>query len=507
MPAQDDPFFPRRVDESVEQLASTAPPSGNSMDMQPSVDANEQLVRDMQKLYRIERKRYQRALQRVEDRLVEHYTARSDERPALAPNSPGASRRAPQQIQQGWLHQMENKRRSTFGRRIGLLVAALVMVVLVGSMLLVLNATHQKAAQRPGTTLGSAPTGPHFGKTLYTTPGNSYGFQELSWSPDSKRVASYSDGIQIWDATTGAHRVTVQLPGGALPYALAWSPNSQLVAIGTSMSVVIANGQSGAVIRTYPVNTSASVINGTSGPYLSTLLPASGGLGVRGLAWSPDGRFLAVSISAGPTGSIEVLNAQTGAQAYTLPLTGNFVAAALAWSFDGKYIAANVFNTEPGTQTVPADEQKMIWAWKVSSRQVVFKHTGGNGTGDPLAWQPGTDNLAFVTWVPKKGGGMTSSPGIWDVATNTQVKQYPVAAFGPVAWSPDGKYLAYGGYMNQGTASVVGILDVKSGEQIYTYKQMHNNVGALAWSPNGKYIASGEGNSMGNMVAKVWTAE
>ncbi len=513
MPAHDDPFFPRRVDESVEQLASTAP-SGNPAHMQPPMDANERLVRDMHRLYSLERKRYQRALQRVEDRLVERYTGRSSERPAPAPISPGAPRRTSEQIQQGWLHLMEKKRHSTFGRRIGLLVAALVMLVLVGSLVLVLNATHQKTTQRPGTTLGSAhtptSTGPHFGKTLYTTPSNTYGFQELSWSPDSKRIASLANGVQIWDATTGGHRVTVHLPGGGLSYALAWSPNSQLVAIGTSSGIVIANGQSGAVVHTYPVNTGASVINSTSGPYLSTLMPASGGLGVRGLAWSPDGHFLAVSISNGPTGSVEVMSAQTGAQAYTLPVTGNYVATALAWSSDGKYVAASLFNTEPGMQTVPADEQQMIWAWKVSSRQVVFKHTGGNGTGDPLAWQPGSDNLTFVTWVPKKGGGMTSSLGTWDVVANKLVKQYPVAAFGSVAWSPDGKYLAYGGYTSQGTArttSVVGILDAQSGEQVYTYKQMHYNIGALAWSPNGKYIVSGEGNSIGNMVAKVWTAE
>ena len=404
---------------------------------------------------------------------------------------------------------MENRQRSKFGRRVGLLVAAMVMLVLVGSMLLVLNATRQTAAQPSGTTLGSAhnsSTAAHFGQTLYTTPSSSAGFQELSWSPDSKRVASLTDSVQIWDATTGAHRVTVHLPTGSWPYALAWSPNSQVIAIGTNNSLVIADGQSGAIVHSFAVNSSASTMNSVSNSYLSTLTPTGGGVGVRALAWSPDGHSLAVSISNGPTGSVEVVNAQTGAQDYALPVTGNYVAAALAWSSDGKYLAGNVFNTQPGAQTVPAGEEQMVWAWNVSTRQVIFKQTGGNGTGDPLAWQPGSDNLAFVTWVSKKGG-MTSTLGIWNVATNALVKQYSVAAFGPVAWSPDGKYLAYGEVTTQSKTSSVGILDASSGEQVYTYKQMHINVGALAWSPNGKYIVSGEGNSTGNMVAKVWTAE
>ena len=30
---------------------------------------------------------------------------------------------------------------------------------------------------------------------------------------------------------------------------------------------------------------------------------------------------------------------------------------------------------------------------------------------------------------------------------------------------------------------------------------------ALDWSPDGRYIVSGEGNTQGNMVAKVWVAE
>src|SRR5579883_1307123 len=202
MPEHNDPFFPHRVDESVEQLASTNP-FDNVMDALPSMDANKRLVRDMQKLYSVERKRYQRALQRVEDRLIAHYTTSSHERSVPSRTSSGGARRAPEQIRQGRFYQMENRQRSKFGRRVGLLVAAMVMLVLVGGMLVVLNATRQTAARPSGTALGSS-TNTHFGRTLYTTPSSSAGFQGLSWSPDSTRVVSLTDSVQIWDATTGA---------------------------------------------------------------------------------------------------------------------------------------------------------------------------------------------------------------------------------------------------------------------------------------------------------------
>lgn len=77
-----------------------------------------------------------------------------------------------------------------------------------------------------------------------------------------------------------------------LVYALAWSPDSQLVAIGTAQGVVIVNGSTGALVHTYPVSATASAANTTSGPYLADLMPAGGGLGIRGLAWSPNGKYI-----------------------------------------------------------------------------------------------------------------------------------------------------------------------------------------------------------------------
>lgn len=68
------------------------------------------------------------------------------------------------------------------------------------------------ARQQNNTLAGSAqhPTSAStFGKTLYTTPGNQFGFEALAWSPDSTHIASLANGVQIWDATTGKHLVNV----------------------------------------------------------------------------------------------------------------------------------------------------------------------------------------------------------------------------------------------------------------------------------------------------------
>src|SRR5439155_941117 len=122
----------------------------------------------------------------------------------------------------------------------------------------------------------------------------------------------------------------------------------------------------------------------------------------------------------------------------------------------------------------------------------IFQRPGGNGTGNPLAFQPGTHNLSFV--------GTTLAT--WDVATGKLIKDYKVAdASGTLAWSPDARFIAYVG------AKGVNILGANSAQNVFTYTDNKLNVCQLAWSPNGKYIVSGEGQTEGNMVAKVWTAE
>ncbi len=502
-------FTPERIDEQIEQRAGDLP-----------AVSDVQFLSEMRQIARQMREEQEVSLRQVEDRLMKHALTRAVSAASAPSEQPQWSSSA-RAIQQGRSNRMEKKQASKFGRRVSMLVAVLITAILVGSLIAVLSLTHQntetghgtKATPTPAPTLTATSTPAPvegFGQTLYTTPTNQWGFSNLAWSPDSKRVASDSvttlGGVQIWDATTGNHLVNIYFPGGTNEWAdgFSWSPNSQLLAIGTNQEIVIVNGQSGATVRSYPISTIASVSSSINGSYFSEPVPAGGGLGVRGLAWSPDGSLLAVSISGGVSGTLEVVNAQTGALVYTLPITGNYVPTAVAWSSDGKYIAANVFNTEPGNSTVPADQLQMIWAWNVSTRQIAFKHAGGSGTGDPLAWQPHTSNLAFTT----HDSGESISLAIADVATGKLVQQYTVAAFGPVAWSPDGTYLAYVSYSSQTKAeSQVSIIDVNNHQQVYVYKQHSLNVGALAWSPNGKYIVSGEGNTQGNMVAKVWTAE
>jgi WD40 repeat protein len=530
MAEQYDPFLPHRVDESIEHVTSTA----NDMSEQMRTNQDVRLISALQRQYGPEHERYQQALRRVEKRLVEQYISQ-ERRSADLPDLPTMPLRVPQfaqrwKVQQergkGNLKTMEIKQSAApsftkFGGRLSL---AAVILVMLASMFAAFTYVHQRTTTGGGGTITIPISGKTkhtptptpklpIGTTLYTTPSNPMGFASLSWSPDSKRVASLADKVQIWDATTGKHLVTVQMPDGTneLAYGLDWSPTSQEMAVATNEHVVIVNGETGKVIRTYSANTTATTNPNTTGSsgtsYLSSQFPASGGLGFRATAWSPNGKLMASALSAGINGEIQVWNPQTDIFGFNLKLTSSsYNIGALSWSSDGQYIAANTFNTQ-GVGTNPNQPTNQIVVWSIATHQIIFQHDDLLMSSDaPVIWQPHSHNITF-TGSTISGSNSIATLKIWNAVTGKQVKQFVGKGYIGMAWSPDGKYLAYDGYSGNPPAIAVIIMNVATGKQIYAYKNHHYNVSVIAWSPNGKYIVSGEGNTMGNLVAKVWVAE
>lgn len=488
-----DAFSSQHVEETVDQL-SVNDPSLTSASEQARLKPDARLVHDMQMLYAFERRRYQRALQRVEDRLVEQYVTKG-ERPAPQPVQSGRQARASRPIQQGRMYSMEQKksRMSSFGRRISVLVAVLVMAVLVGSLVLVMNAAHQKTAHSPGNTTitgsgssvtpGVSPTPTatpdpiQQGKIVYTSPASFDDFYTFAWSPNNQRVASSTQSkVQIWDATTGKNEKTfTPSSGGGSVLALAWSHDGKSLAVGSGQLQII-DPTTGVVKQTFP--SAQAFAGGSSGSALSAMNPFSGGNMIYATSWSPDGTLMATSLYGNTYGNVvEVWNVGTGRVIYTFRGQASDGVESVSWSADGKYVASAGYD---GT----------VQVWNAHTGQVIFNHKASGGL-PYAAWAPTGKTLAFIS------GANTIQ--VWDVAANKMVASHSDITNNDLAWSHDGKQIASGSGRN------VVIWDAATGSTISTFSGQGNHVRSLAWSPNGQYIVSGSGGEeTGNNYAKVW---
>jgi uncharacterized protein with WD repeat len=387
------------------------------------------------------------------------------------------------------------------------------MALLVGSLVAVLQIAHQKPSGQTGVSQqGSKP-----GQIVYSTPQENGWVAGLAWSADSQRVATATgnnagEQIEIWDATTGQHKVTVPLNLDPIANP-AWSPAGDLLAVPTNNAVVIVDGQTGKIDTRYPAPSMGALSTTGTTPStgktpLTTLSPLGGGPNFGGIAWSPDGKWIVSTFSSYTSaGVVQVWNPQTGKLAFTLATKPGYFMGAVSWSSDGQYIAVNLAKWN--------DSTRQINVWSVKTHQIVFQQSGNL---EGLSWQPGTDNLAAAIVIPGSNSSLPGTPTpsygtavlkIWNVTTKQLLKSFP--GVDGIAWSPNGREFAYGnvGGAPSKTASVT-ILDVNSGQKVYTF-QASDPIASLAWSPDDRYIVSAENiesspSGKQSFIVKVWVA-
>ena len=300
----------------------------------------------------------------------------------------------------------------------------------------------------------------------------------LAWSPDSSLLASFDDGDDYTIYLSTADGATTQILTGhaGLPHSLAFSPDGTLLASGAlsdnariwaSDGTPRASVESQGTVLWSPdgtmLATDAGLDSGIirlwdlTGKALANLppMPETSVL-VSSVAWSPDGRTVAVG-----TNAFDVRLYRTdGTLVRKLTSFKDFVST-VAYSPDGRTLAAGSFD---GVVRLYRADGSMI---------ATLPH--GNSI-DALAWSPDSRTLAT-----RADGVSLFKPD------GTRIAKFDEQTDTP-AWSPDGATLAV-------ARSERVQLRRPDGGLISTLDGHTSTVLVLAWAPDGTALASGSRDS------------
>ncbi len=292
------------------------------------------------------------------------------------------------------------------------------------------------------------------GTTLYTYHGHASKIASVTWSPDSKHIASGGDDkvVQIWDATAGRSIFTCRGHTARIN-AVAWSPNGQsIVSAGDDQALQIWNTKTGKSTPIYRID---------SGWWAW----------VRAVAWSPDGKRIA---SGSEDRIVQIWDAFTRGKLIAYQDHPRAVTA-LAWSPDGTHIASA--------------SERTVTMWNTTTGKKVRTSTRHTTLVWAVAWSPDVRYIA--------SGDLNGVIKVLDASTGDDVSTYRHSGrVYSVAWSPNSKLIA-----SASGDSTVQVWNATTGNKIFTYKHT-TPVYTVAWSPDGKYIASGGDDK----TVQVWVA-
>jgi dipeptidyl aminopeptidase/acylaminoacyl peptidase len=222
--------------------------------------------------------------------------------------------------------------------------------------------------------------------------------------------------------------------------------------------------------------------------------------GLIGVGFSPDGTTLALSLRRTiPEGDkVELWDARKGELKKTIEMDYGRIVPKFAFSPDGKVLAV-LYAGEKGRDATKDDLNGGARLFDPATGEVIRSVRGHRHMAVSLAFSP--DGKLLAT------GGYQSDGDIrlWDVTTGKEQGVITTGAIVPaLAFSPDGKVLAGG----QGDGRLV-LWDVATGKELRALKGATDSTAVVTFSPDGRLLAAAgpvEKDSKRTYEARLWDA-
>lgn len=277
----------------------------------------------------------------------------------------------------------------------------------------------------------------------------------LAWSPDGQMLAigSSNNKVNLWDIQNNKIRRSIQLNSNIV--SLIWSPDSTLIASGTwtenkEPSVILWDADTGDAVQAIGIPTQR----------------------LRALSWSPDGKVISIGLEEN---TILFWNIENDV-ADILDFQDDEILS-LEWSPSGGFLAAGL---QDGTVAVIDSSTHELLDRLIYS-------PNGMGYIAGIAWSPDGTSLASAFCDFESSPSATCHLVVWD-PTNGQYRQvfqsgdYDVTS---VDWSPSGRYIA--------SAYLSGDVTLYNSQTGALARTLNTSLGQtlVVWAPNGQRLAAG----------------